>query len=572
LGTGPTGETGPSGPSGSQGIAGTSTGRVLFLDSVGISSVDLSGTLNTTPNNGTQTSINITAGSAANNVLVGTFTAVPGITTSIELIGGLWTTNLYTYATDDTSVTYYASVYYVDSTGVTETLLAAGDLSGAVQVFSTVNIVPYTVYIPDTVLPDTTYKYRIKVYANFTAAATFTMQFRNGSISHAHTTLAANPAVGPTGATGPTGSTGPTGALNFAGPTGAVLFYNGVQVTGSTGLTYTQGDTGPVLTVQGDIVPPTDVTYSLGSTGSRWKDLHVGTGSIYIGDARLSSVGTSILINGDIIPATDNAFSVGSATKRVASLHVGPGTVFIGPTGTLGNDPNGIIYTEFGFAAPTIVLGATIPGATGVVGGGVRMTLAGTTGPIQYQHLGPSGLAEGPLYTVSTTQNTGPTGNTGSTGPTGASLSYAAGNTAYATGTSLTRVITTSATRVYQVGPVTTTATTKFLILVNVCFTAQNTAIQVTVGRAASSGANAASSTNVVSGISPLTLPNSTPNYYIAAVSAQGDMNGHDCNLSGSGIDAPGSGTFYYTLWMSSDTQKTFNEMTVNLNVLTITP
>jgi hypothetical protein len=69
----------------------------------------------------------------------------------------------------------------------------------------------------------------------------------------------------------------------------------------------------------------------------------------------------------------------------------------------LGNDPNGIVYAEYGFAAPTVVLGATIPGATGPVGGGVRLTLTGPTGPIQYQQLTPQGGPTGTVYTLATT-------------------------------------------------------------------------------------------------------------------------------------------------------------------------
>jgi hypothetical protein len=155
--------------------------------------------------------------------------------------------------------------------------------------------------------------------------------------------------------------------------------------------------------VEGDIVPPVDVVYSLGSTGQRWESLYVGTGSIYIGDTKLSSEGNTLIIHGDILPMNDDSVTIGSNSKRIKSLHVGPGTIFIGPTGTLGNDPNGIIYAEQGFAAPTIVLGATIPGSTGPVGGGVRMSVTGPTGPIQYQHLDASGGPTGPVYTI--TQN-----------------------------------------------------------------------------------------------------------------------------------------------------------------------
>jgi hypothetical protein len=124
---------------------------------------------------------------------------------------------------------------------------------------------------------------------------------------------------------------------------------------------------------------------------------------VHIGDAHLSAAGTDLIIHGNILPASGDTFSIGSAEKRLQSIHIGPGTVFIGPTGTLGNDPNGIVYAEGGFAAPTLVLGATIPGATGPVGGGMRLSVTGSTGPLQYQQLGPEGGPTGPVYTVAHT-------------------------------------------------------------------------------------------------------------------------------------------------------------------------
>jgi hypothetical protein len=150
-------------------------------------------------------------------------------------------------------------------------------------------------------------------------------------------------------------------------------------------------------------VPTVTDTFSLGSTGAIWKDIYVGTGSLYLGDAKLSSTGSDLVIYGNIVPASNEAFSIGSTGSRIKELHMGPGTVFIGPTGTLGNDSNGIIYAQQGFAAPTLVLGATIPGATGPVGGGVRLTLTGPTGPIQYRQLDENGGPTGTLYTVAHT-------------------------------------------------------------------------------------------------------------------------------------------------------------------------
>jgi hypothetical protein len=46
--------------------------------------------------------------------------------------------------------------------------------------------------------------------------------------------------AGPTGPTGADGATGATGGISFSGPNGAVLWYDGTAVTGTTGLTWTE--------------------------------------------------------------------------------------------------------------------------------------------------------------------------------------------------------------------------------------------------------------------------------------------------------------------------------------------
>ena len=133
--------------------------------------------------------------------------------------------------------------------------------------------------------------------------------------------------------------------------------------------------------------------------------------------------GCNLTINGNILPADDNLYNIGSIDARIKTLVMGPGTILIGPTGTIGNDLNGIIYTEYGFASPTMVLGASIPNDTGpIIGGGVRITLTGETGPIQYQQLTLNGFPTGPIYSLLTNNSvfTGPTGMTGDTGATGA--------------------------------------------------------------------------------------------------------------------------------------------------------
>jgi hypothetical protein len=111
---------------------------------------------------------------------------------------------------------------------------------------------------------------------------------------------------------------------------------------------------------------------------------------------------------------------------------------------------------------------------------------------------------------------------------------------------------------------------TKFIITANACFSATNEAVELTVGRATTSGATAANSTNIVSNTSPLVLPVATTAYYMGAFPVVPSANGHSVNINGFAIDTPGAGTFYYTIWMSSGASHNYSTMAVSLAVLKI--
>jgi hypothetical protein len=138
-------------------------------------------------------------------------------------------------------VSFYTSIYYVDSTGLTETLLVAGSSSSSIQIYSTPYIVSYINYVPDTTLPDLTYRYRVKVYANFASSASATFHFRDSTNSHVHTTLVANAATGPTGPAGPAGPQGIpsayTGALQ--GSVGSIAIGTSATLLATTSITTT---------------------------------------------------------------------------------------------------------------------------------------------------------------------------------------------------------------------------------------------------------------------------------------------------------------------------------------------
>jgi hypothetical protein len=167
------------------------------------------------------------------------------------------------------------------------------------------------------------------------------------------------------------------------GPTGAVLFYDGIQLTGTTGFTYTPGGSG--IGIDGNLVPSVTNTYSLGLTGHSWKEINVGPGTINIS---------------------------------------GPGNI----TGYVGTDQNGIVYTKAGFATPFINIGPAIDSLDpGAIGGWV-IAPTGTYGTPGYDIIAqqkttassiPAGLT-GPIYSLTRANSTGPTGHIGPTGGQGA--------------------------------------------------------------------------------------------------------------------------------------------------------
>jgi hypothetical protein len=160
-----------------------------------------------------------------------------------------------------------------------------------------------------------------------------------------------------------------------------------------------------------------------------------------------------------------------------------------------------------------------------------------------------------------------------------ASISYVAGNQPYASGTTgsagqflLTTTIGTTATAIYQLGPIISLETTKLLLMANVCVINQNATLVMTVGRATTSGASIANSSNIVAGASLWTNPPTSPSFYMAAYAATTQGDAKPINLSGFSTDSPGEGTFYYTIWMTSSTSNTYADMTVALTALRIIP
>ena len=142
--------------------------------------------------------------------------------------------------------------------------------------------------------------------------------YQNGTVFSGGVSGLTYSATGPTGpqgqATGPTGPTlqinahlVPTEDLTYdLGATGiqfkdvhfsGTIYNNGTAFQGGvSGLTYratgptgpqgqATGPTGPTLQINAHLVPTQDLAYDLGATGLRFRDIHVGGSTIYLGDS-----------------------------------------------------------------------------------------------------------------------------------------------------------------------------------------------------------------------------------------------------------------------------------------------
>jgi hypothetical protein len=161
----------------------------------------------------------------------------------------------------------------------------------------------------------------------------------------------------------------------------------------------------------------------------------LGTGSILLYNQESANIYTNPMLkinqnnistSGDIVPTSSNIYSLGLTGSRWREVYIGPGSLNIsGPAGftgsaTIGSNLSGIAYSQFGFATPFINVGPSIDEFTplGTVGGW-NISGTGPTGgfftDLTAQLIGASGLT-GPLYSL--------LGVTGSTGPTGPPLGY----------------------------------------------------------------------------------------------------------------------------------------------------
>ena len=190
------------------------------------------------------------------------------------------------------------------------------------------------------------------------------------------------------------GATGATGATGIQGNVGA---------TGATGASAN------LLSVTSSIVPDTTVTYDLGTSSLRWRDLYLSGNSIQLGGANITSVGNTVVLPaGSLIGNT--VIGTGSGGASIVTSNTAP----LAPsTGALWFDTDtGDLLVYYGswaaIGGAQGATGATGIGATGATGiGATGATGIGATGAT-----GPAGQTNNIYsYRTKTTSQSGDPGN-----------------------------------------------------------------------------------------------------------------------------------------------------------------
>ena len=236
------------------------------MDTLG-GSAPQNGTLSTTPDTSTQTTI--TATHNGDNFLMGTFVTPADFLKSTIIIPGMWDMALYSYSNSPNHISFYFDLYSVDADGISnETMIVQGVSTSATVIGNVQEEYKNSIYVPLTILSDLTKRLRIRLYANFKSNRTLTIEFRNSTISHMHTSLEV---VVPEGATGPTGPTG-QGSPGDRGATGDVgngISNSSIDLNGDLIFEYTNltiGNAGRVVGPAGPTGPTGTFNFQVDAT------------------------------------------------------------------------------------------------------------------------------------------------------------------------------------------------------------------------------------------------------------------------------------------------------------------
>jgi hypothetical protein len=158
------------------------------------------------------------------------------------------------------------------------------------------------------------------------------------------------------------------------------------------------------VTFTGNVFPSANVTYSLGNTALRWKDLWLANSTLYIGDVAVATIGSALTINGSNV-LTGNAGAEFSTSGNITGGNIltgglisatgnvtGGNVVTTGAISTTGNAYVGNILTNGYYYANGVVFG----------GGGGGGTPGGANTQIQFNDNGVFGGSNGLTFNKTT--------------------------------------------------------------------------------------------------------------------------------------------------------------------------
>jgi hypothetical protein len=106
-----------------------------------------------------------------------------------------------------------------------------------------------------------------------------------------------------------------------------------------------------------------------------------------------------------LTPTLDLEYDLGTPQHRWRSFYLGSNSIYFGPKATLGTDPNGVVYSRYGFATPDLVLGAPLPPVGNVIGQGIALGYDSVTERVTQQYINEHGSFTGNLYSLTTFQD-----------------------------------------------------------------------------------------------------------------------------------------------------------------------
>lgn len=136
------------------------------------------------------------------------------------------------------------------------------------------------------------------------------------------------------------------------------------------------------ITSKGNLLPDANITYSLGSTSQRWKDLWISNSTIYIGETNISATGTTLQVGGTNVVTQTASGNVSSgnisATGSVTAVGNITGNYILGNGALL----TGVITSVANINSGTSNITVVSPGGdiTVGVGGTSNVGVFSTTG------------------------------------------------------------------------------------------------------------------------------------------------------------------------------------------------